>query len=212
MTVQRDAIGPVEQSRLDPVVDLIVRHDWLSGSALSRGQYAIDTDLYFVPSARHINRSVLKQRLERRIAADDEPSLAGAVRVVEDNALISDCYAIVRRSAVEEALASMTTVFAEHLPAAWQAVPVALDAHLCIGAEDDVPRRIDELLQRARSYGKQSELHHLMAQFVNISRVLNAADRAFKAAAIVLMSVDIEDDIADLLFNEVRSGEAAISG
>lgn len=210
--MERGAPGAFEGLRLEPIVDLIVCHDWLSRSALSRDQYAIDTDLYLVPSSRHINRSVLKQRLERRIAANDAASTVSAVRAAEDDALISDCYAIVRRSAVEEALASMNTVFAEHLPTTWQAVPVALDAHLCIGAEDDVPRRIDELLQSARSYGKQTELHHLMAQFVNISRVLHAADRAFKAAAIVLMSVDIEDDIADLLFNEILSDVAAING
>lgn len=170
--------------------------------------YAFDTQPYLTANAGHLNRQILAQSVLRGWRTD-QSAIDMVYDIVLDRALLDDYCAIARQDAYEQAVATMATVCAEHLPAPWPANPVASNGMLRLSHDDEMATHVDTMLQHAsasieidRSAAPTSAIAESLER---ISQLLYAVDKAFKAAAVVLLSFDIEDHIAALVRNEAMA-------
>lgn len=184
------------------VVDLRNAHRRLAyGDHRHRGGpcYAFDTQPYLTANAQCLNRQILAQSILHGWR-NDQPAIDVVYDIVLDRTLLADYYAIAQQDAHEQAVATMATVCAEHLPARWPAHPVASNGMLRLSHDDEMATHVDTVLQQATA--STSAITESMER---ISQLLYAVDKAFEAAAIVLLSFNIEGHIAGLIRNEATA-------
>lgn len=170
--------------------------------------YAFDTQPYLTATVECLNRQILAQSVLNGWR-NDKPAIDVVYDIVLDRTLLADYYAIAKQDAHEQAVATMATVCAEHLPARWPACPVASNDILRLSHDDEMATHVDAMLQQAttsieieRSTAPTSAITESMER---ISQLLCAVDKAFEAAAIVLLSFNIEGHIAGLVRNEATA-------
>ncbi|MGN8158783.1 hypothetical protein ACS8YF_08900 [Salinisphaera sp. SWV1] len=139
----------------------------------------------------------------------DQQAIDAVYDIAQDRALLNDYYAIATQDAYEQAVATMATVCAEHLPASWPANPVAFNGMLRLSRDNAMAMHVDAMLERASASmntNRSGALAPAMTEsLARISQLLYAVDKAFNAAAIVLLSFNIERHIAGLMRNEAMA-------
>lgn len=198
----------VLQESLGDLVSTHHRLAYADDRCVSSPCYAFDTERYLLPTARYLDRQMLAKSVLRGWRTDQQ-AIDAVYDIAQDRALLSDCYAIATQDAYEQAVATMATVCAEHLPASWPANPVAFNGMLRLSRDNAMAMHVDAMLEWASASMKTNRSGALAPaiteSLARISQLLYAVDKAFNAAAIVLLSFNIERHIAALMRNEAMA-------
>ncbi|WP_440855192.1 hypothetical protein [Salinisphaera sp. RV14] len=198
----------MQQESLGDLVSTHHRLAYADDRCICSPCYAFDTERYLLPTARYLDCQMLAKSVLRGWRTDQQ-AIDAVYDIAQDRALLNDYYAIATQDAYEQAVATMATVCAEHLPASWPANPVAFNGMLRLSRDNAMAMHVDAMLERASASmntNRSGALAPAMTEsLARISQLLYAVDKAFNAAAIVLLSFNIERHIAGLMRNEAMA-------
>lgn len=171
--------------------------------------YGLDTRGYLTTSWQSLDRCLIADMICAQ-AADVRRVRPAADSIVADPDVMADYFAMVRQSVEEQAMATMARVCAEQLPSLWHAEPSLAGHTLMLGPDAGFAAGVWELLDYRGAAVPDASVHSSLAHTIaRVHSALYAVDRAFKAAAIVLLSADLESDMAALIGNELMAESMA---
>lgn len=187
--------------------DLYKIHQRMSQTGYAKGYgaaYVMNLRQFVSPTSFDVNRQALTQLLVQS-HSDHPDTLELIYSITLDQWLLADYYAIAWNDAQEEVLNSVAQVWQQQIRLPWVVRPVCADGELWLSKNGQVAAYVEAELQRlsVEIYHCGNGVDSLLCQRLeNLSHILSAADRAFKAAAARLMNFDMEQEVAGLIQNE----------
>lgn len=202
-------IGPEHPVLACELRDLLAVHNELAEKPAMGAprHYAVDVPAYLKASVNAVNRQALVQAIVDKCGGDSR-AVPIAYDMVMDREFMAELHAMACADAREQALVALYNVCNEQLPAGLRASPTAGDNYIRLRADGRFIMDMKVHFRDAERFIAEAERPDNEIVFEKLGRmgkVLVAVERAFRAAAVVLLSYDIEESMASLMAPEVEA-------